>query len=461
VAPSLTIVGLGPGDASLLTYEASDALAGANEVWLRTARHPAVAALPPGPAYRSFDSVYEEATSFDDVYRRITDAVWERARGPAGVVYAVPGHPLFGEATVQVLLARAGEASIGVRIVPGLSFLDASCALLGLDPLAEGLLLLDALALDPRGRGLIPQRPVLIGQVHGARAASLAKLALLEAYPAEHTVQIVSRAGTVEARRTDAPLSELDHDPSLFDHLTSIYVPAVAPEQDVRSFEGLRRVVARLRAPEGGCPWDLKQTHASLKRYLIEEAYEALEALDEGDPHRMAEEFGDLMMQVLLHAQIAEDEGAFAIEDVIAGIASKLIRRHPHVFGDAVVADAEEVLQNWEALKQDERGDQPVLAAVPASLPALAQAQSVQGRAEKAGIAPPRDRAAAMRALGPGSIELDAAGLGEALFSIAGLARERGIDAEEALRSAIGRYRAEATARERAADASPPGERRY
>lgn len=444
----LTVVGIGPGDPAHLTVAARDTLAAAPEVWLRTARHPTVAALPAGPRYLSFDDVYDAAPSFDEVYETIVARVLALAARPDGAVYAVPGHPMFGEATVGALLARAPAAGIEVRIIPGVSFADEAAAALGIDPLAGGLLLLDALALSERSRLLVPQRPTLIAQVYDGRAASHAKLALLETYPPEHTVRIVA-AGAVR----ETTVERLDRD-TMFDHLTTLFVPPLTATADVRSFEGLRAVVARLRAPEGGCPWDLEQTHATLKRYLLEEAYEALDALDDGDPKRMAEELGDLLMQVLLHAQVAEDDGEFVIEDVIAAIATKLIRRHPHVFGETEVSGAQEVLRNWETLKKEERGDAPLLDAVPKALPALAQAQSVQSRAAKAGLAPAPATPAALEGALAGALARTTSveALGELLFGIVELAREHEIDAEEALRLAVRRFRAHVAEAERAGD---------
>jgi tetrapyrrole methylase family protein/MazG family protein len=442
-ANPLTIVGLGPGDASLLTIEARDVLASAGEVWLRTARHPTVAGLPPGPGYHSFDEIYESGASFDQVYERIVARVLELAARPEGVVYAVPGHPLFGEATTRALLERAATSGISASVVPGISFLDAAAAALALDPLADGLLLIDALALAPHRRLLAPQRPTIIAQVYDRRAASQVKLSLLEAYPPDHPVKIVRAAGTADARVVDTRIAELDRSDG-FDHLTLVYLPALPMLEDVRTFEGVRAVVARLRAPEGGCPWDLEQTHETLRRYLLEEAYEALDALDQGEPKRLAEEMGDLLMQIVLHAQIAEDNGEFAIEDVFASIATKLIRRHPHVFGDMQVEGADEVLRNWETLKKQERGDEPLLDHVPKAMPALMQAQSVQSRATKAGYAPegitPDAAVAALRELvdGPATPE----SLGKLLMAIVAMARSRDIDAEDALRLAITRYRA-------------------
>jgi tetrapyrrole methylase family protein/MazG family protein len=449
--PSITVVGLGPGDASLLTIEARDILAAAGEVWLRTGRHPTVEGLPPGPRYDSFDDIYELEASFDAVYHAIVERVLELAKRPGGVVYAVPGHPLFGEATVRALLLQAPSRGINVRITAGVSFLDTIAVTLGLDPLSDGLLVLDALTLDDRGRLLVPQRPTVIAQVYDQRAASLAKLALLEAYPPEHVVRVVSSAGAANTLTVETTIAELDRDPALFNHLVTLYVPPLALIDDTRSFEGLRRIVAQLRNPDGGCPWDLEQTHETLKRYLLEEAYEALDALDAGDPHKLAEELGDLMMQVLLHAQVAEDGDEFVIEDVLREIAAKLVRRHPHVFADTQVDGAQEVLRNWETLKQAEREgtETSPLDHVPKALPALAQAQSLQSRAAKAGIDPaPLNGDALSRALADLTSATDSATaekLGDLLFGVVALARTQGLDAEESLRMTLLRFRDEAS----------------
>ncbi len=439
----LTIAGLGPGNPGLLTIEARDLFGGADEVWLRTSRHPTVASLPQGPRYESFDAEYDAAATFDEVYARIAERVLALARRPEGVIYAVPGHPLFGEATVQRLLGDAQDAGIAVRIVAGVSFVDALAAELAIDPAADGLLLLDALQLGDHRRLLAPQRPTIIAQVYNQQSASQAKLALLDVYPPEHPVTVVSAAGEASVMRSDVPLRALDHDAGMYTHLTSLYLPPLSLVDDIRTFEGLRAVVARLRSPDGGCPWDLEQTHESLKRFLLEEAYEALDALDGGEPATMAEELGDLLMQVLLHAQLGEDEGTFVIEDVLASIAAKLIRRHPHVFGDVEVDGAGEVLRNWETLKKAERGDAPLLDAVPLAMPALAQAQSVQGRATKAGLGDAPTAGAALAALfastAGGTATLES--MGEMLFGIVGLARAQDLDAEESLRLAVRRFR--------------------
>ncbi len=212
-------------------------------------------------------------------------------------------------------------------------------------------------------------------------------------------------------------------------------------KRELRTFAGLRRVVAILRGP-GGCPWDRVQTHETLRPFLVEEASEALAALDEGDADRLREELGDLLLEVLLHVQIAEELGEFTLADVVHGIADKLVRRHPHVFGEAVAETPEAVVDQWEELKREERGERSALSGIPETLPALALAQAVQRRAERAGFAW-ESAGQAWDALTEELEELrqartpdeQRAETGDALFALAGVARWLQVDAEEALRS--------------------------
>ncbi len=212
-------------------------------------------------------------------------------------------------------------------------------------------------------------------------------------------------------------------------------------EHDLQTFEGLRGLVSTLRGPEG-CPWDRVQTHASLRPFLLEEASETLAALDEGDPARLCEELGDLLLEVLLHVQIAEEAGEFALADVVGGIADKLVRRHPHVFGEVVAETPGAVVEQWERLKRDERAGGSALDGVPPTLPALARAQALQRRAVRAGFAWETIEQA-WAALDEELAELKAARTpeeqceeaGDVLFAAAELARRLEVDAEEALHS--------------------------
>ena len=213
--------------------------------------------------------------------------------------------------------------------------------------------------------------------------------------------------------------------------------------QDLSRFETLVEIIARLRAPDG-CPWDKEQTHRTLRANLLSECYEALEALDSGDADALCEELGDLLLQIVLHAQIAKDDKEFEISDVIRGISAKIIRRHPHIFGTAKVKDTAEVLHNWEALKKAEReGGGSMLEGVPKDTPALAYAYEISRRAVRVGfewenIEGVIDKLAeeVKEIRESGSREEKEQEFGDLLFTLVNIARWEGIDAEAALREA-------------------------
>jgi tetrapyrrole methylase family protein/MazG family protein len=219
------------------------------------------------------------------------------------------------------------------------------------------------------------------------------------------------------------------------------------PDKKTDSFTELKNIIARLRGPHG-CPWDKKQTHASLRPFLVEESYEVLQALDEGIPEKLRAELGDLLLQIMLHAQIAAETGQFDIDDVISGISSKLIHRHPHVFGGQEVKDVEEVEQNWEALKQEERAEgESILAGMPEQMPALAYSQSMQRRVAGVGFDWKKvEEIIDKLAEEVGEIKQatskqeKANEFGDLLFTLANIARRLDIDLEMALRAANQRF---------------------
>lgn len=224
------------------------------------------------------------------------------------------------------------------------------------------------------------------------------------------------------------------------DGAEALMIPALEPEVAQRSLLGLRALVHRLRAP-GGCPWDRAQTHESLIRYVIEEAYEVADAIRHEGAEQLAEELGDLLLQVFLHAELAEEAGDFTLDDVVARLATKLVSRHPHVFGGVTVANATDVERNWEQLKATEKPERTsALDGVARSLPALLAAQEIQRRLKKAGFDWP-DRGGVERKLAEELAELASATpddlpseLGDVLFALARLGLDSGADAEEALR---------------------------
>lgn len=217
-------------------------------------------------------------------------------------------------------------------------------------------------------------------------------------------------------------------------------------------FRELAEIMARLRAP-GGCPWDREQSHQSLKPYLLEETYEVLEAIDRGGGEKLAEELGDLLLQIVFHAQIAAEHGSFTIDDVAGGISDKLRHRHPHVFADVKVRDSDDVIHNWEQLKREEARNsdrQSILDGIPSALPALQRATDVQKRVAKVGFdwedasgpaAKVREELAEVEeARAAGAADRIAEEIGDLLFAVVNLARLLGVSSEDALRVAVGRF---------------------
>ncbi|MCL6548720.1 MAG: MazG family protein [Alicyclobacillus sp.] len=343
------VVGLGPGDMSLLPLGSYRLLTSGRPVYLRTSVHPVVDALrEEGISFTSFDPLYERMDRFPDVYRRIAEELIGAARMRGDIVYAVPGHPLMAEQSVQNLLS---SGAVEVVVGPGHSFLDSVYAAVQADPV-EGFLLLDGTALE--AAQLRPDMHTWIAQVYSTAVASDVKLTLMEVYPDDYPVTVVRGAGVPGVQRCRrVPLYELDR-LDVLDHLTTVFVPKT-DDGRVRRRDPwyVAQLVARLRAP-GGCPWDRRQTHESLRPYVLEEAYEVAEAIDKGDPEALAGELGDLFLQVLLHAQIAQEAGDFSIRDVYAALSDKLIRRHPHVFGDRRAKDAAEAERLWREAKGKE-----------------------------------------------------------------------------------------------------------
>ncbi|MBA4495813.1 nucleoside triphosphate pyrophosphohydrolase [Paenactinomyces guangxiensis] len=381
------VVGLGFGDEQSLPLGTLNLLETGERVWLRTEKHPVVSWLKQkGIDFRSFDRVYEAHDEFSAVYRAIAEKLFDMARTSSPVIYAVPGHPMVAEKTVRILLAEGPERGIKIEVRGGGSFLDASFARLEIDPI-EGFQLVDGNELDPEQ--INPRVHVLVGQVYDRLVASDVKLALMETYPDEHRVQIATALGVegLEQIKT-VPLFELDRTDDFTD-LTSVYVPPLKDGKGLyRRFDFLTGIIEHLRSPEG-CPWDRKQTHESLRPYLIEEAYEFLDAVAGQDAEGMADELGDVLLQVMLHAQIAKEEGTFDIYEVIGRLSDKMIRRHPHVFGDQAAETAEDVKRNWEQIKKQERSGEEMkslLDGIPNHLPALLKSYELQKKAAKAGF---------------------------------------------------------------------------
>ncbi|MFD1204482.1 nucleoside triphosphate pyrophosphohydrolase [Sporosarcina contaminans] len=348
---TITIIGLGAGDLDQLSLGIYRKLKEAEFLIVRTEQHPAIEQLrAEGIKIDSFDEVYVENDAFETVYEEITERLLALSK-EKHITYAVPGHPLVAERTVQLLIEKEREGFVKLQFAGGNSFLDPIFAALRIDPI-EGFQLVDG--TDMKRDDVQMTQHVLIGQVYDAFVASEVKLSLMEKYAYDHPVTIVTAAGSSSEKLRTVPLFELDRETEI-DNLTTVYVPPVIErERRLKEWSAFREIIAALRAPDG-CPWDREQTHESLKRYLIEEAHELLQAIDQEDDEGMVEELGDVLLQVFLHAQIGEDNGYFAMEDILQAVGEKMIRRHPHVFGDRNVENSDEVLKNWQEIKKAEK----------------------------------------------------------------------------------------------------------
>lgn len=447
-ANGITIVGLGPGDPMLMTREVWSILQTAHEIYLRTSYHAAVDNFPDNLQVHSFDDLYETCETFEDVYREIVSQILILGNRPEGVIYGVPGHPFVAEYTGPEIYRQAREAGIPVRVCDGISFLEVVFSALGIDPYPHTALV-DALALvTGHHPPFPPDTPALIAQIYDSYIAAEVKLSLMNIYPDEHPVSMVHAAGTSETLIEAIPLFEIDRSPHI-GISTALYLPPVGIGT---SFESLQEIAAHLRAPEG-CPWDQEQTLQTLQPSLLEETFEVLEAIDKGQPDKIQEELGDLLLVVAMLMQITSEQGDFTSAEVIRAITSKLIHRHPHVFGDMQVDGSQAVLQNWEELKAQERAangepERDLLAGVSIALPALAQAQEYQSRTARVGFDWP-NIAGVLEKVAEELVELQnskddhtrVAELGDLLFALVNLSRWYEVDAESALRAANTRFR--------------------
>jgi tetrapyrrole methylase family protein/MazG family protein len=392
MAAQITIVGLGTGDENQLTLGVWKKLQKASKLYLRTGDHPVVRMLSENQlAFETFDAIYETHDRFEQVYEAIANELIRLAQmHQQEIIYAVPGHPMVAESTVQLLKERCPQEDIALELLGGESFLDQAFLRFGFDPI-EGFQLLDATSL---GRySFNPLLHTIIGQVYDLYTASDVKLGLMEVYPDDYPVIVGHALGIAgQEQLVEVPLYELDRVQG-YSNLSLIWVPRSGKDELLnRTFGRLHEIVQILRSPEG-CPWDREQTHASLRKNLIEETYEVLETIDDDDPDAMCEELGDLMLQVLLHSQMEEETGAFTVYDVIETLNEKLIRRHPHVFGNNKAEDADEALVNWNAVKTEEKRKKGVdlqqlstLSGVPRDLPGLMKAWKLQKKAAVVGF---------------------------------------------------------------------------
>ncbi len=377
--PRVTVVGLGPGDERYLTRVTERLLRDAPVARLRTGRHPAAAEFAEIPTY---DEWYETATSFEDLYHRIVDDL-ARLAATSPVVYAVPGSPLVAERTVELLLERA---DLEVEVVPAVSTVDAVCSALGVDPMAVTLTICDAVA----GEG--PMRcpgALLILQTYSPEILAL----VADRLDGVETVCVVRHAGMSDQSIRWMPVRDL-HRVDDADHLTSLYVPASR-----HAGVAVADLVDLMKLLRVQCAWDREQTHDSLLRHLLEETYEVIDAVTryaravEGDGdvalarREAEEELGDLLFQIVFHAELGSEEESFTLSSIADAVHHKLVQRHPHVFGDVTVSSASDAESRWEQLKKSEKKRESVTDGIAWELPGFVLHAKLLRKAAAAGVA--------------------------------------------------------------------------
>jgi len=439
------IVGLGPAGLDRVSNSIRSLLdESSTPVVGRTLDHPASVELDALRPVIWCDDLYESSETFEEVYDSIAARVVDLAsEGP--VTYAVPGSAFVGERAVAAVRDRCEQAGIECGVEGGESFLDLAVEHAGIDPFERGFQVIDAHQMP---EPLLLHVPTLIVQIDGAAAFTRVHERLSRLLDADSPVTVLSDLGMKTQSVTEMRLGDLR--PEHAGLRVTIALDVEAP-----GWPGLVRTNSRLRRE---CPWDREQTHQSLARHLLEEAYETLDAIDglstdtaevdvDGYVH-LEEELGDLLLQVVFHATLAGEADMFGVEEVAETVRRKLVRRHPHVFGDVEAETADDVMANWEALKRDEKGRESVLDGVPAALPALAKSLELQSRAASVGFDWPDLEGVLAKVHEEIAEVLDAIGdadalqseVGDLLFSAVNLARHLSVDPEMALRGAAARF---------------------
>ncbi len=426
----MRVVGLGPGPSDLLTQRTVKLLSTSTAARLRTREHPAAQEFPEIPSY---DALYESAASFEELYRAIVDDLVALAKESGEVVYAVPGSPIVAEHTTELLLARSDVRTV---IEPAVSVIDVACAALGQDPMTVSVRVCDALGSTEAFRG---PGPLLVLQTYSPEIL----VTVADRLPRGTAVTILHHLGLGDEQIVSVS-SEMLPSFELADHLTSLWVSGIRTTGE--TMDDLVSFAKRLRAE---CPWDQQQNHASLVKYLLEESYEAIEALEnfvrespEGsdDPALIAhveEELGDLLFQVVFHAELGDEEERFNLATIADSVRDKLTGRHPHVFGEVKLDSSDDVVVQWEQIKKEEKGRTGAMDGIVWQLPALTLANKVLSRARRTTVALETGAEAKDLAMEKIQLKPSTESLGAALWSIVVLANEFDIDLEGALREQI------------------------
>lgn len=451
MAGKLFLVGLGTGNSQDLPRDTVKILKESRVLCLRFPSHPVIKELNLENV-EAFEDLFDRTHQLQEGEALLRNRILERAR-KENVVYAVTGHPAIDgyQCNINKIKADAQRAGIEIQICPAPSIMD-SCGEF-IEP-GDAVSLFSAAELEPKK--LHPGNAYLVTGLEWRKAGEhVYHIFLQAAYSSEHVIHtFFFPVHEAKLESTPCLLKDLTN-PEIRNRMVAIYFPPCPYKQHSLSlWIRLVEIMACLRG-ENGCAWDREQTHQSLKKYLIEETCEVLDALERRDMHNLQEELGDLLLQVVFHACIAEEAGYFNIDNVLEGIISKLLRRHPHVFGSVKAETVSQVNENWERIKveekdKDQRG-RSILEEIPRTFPALLRAQKVQNRVARVGFDWPEISGAwdkleeelgeLRKAILNGEQKASEEELGDLLFAVVNIARFLKVNAEEALNQSIHKFR--------------------
>lgn len=440
----INIIGLGPGSIDQLTYGAIQKIKGDNKKFLRTKVHPTVEYFDDNNIeYISFDDYYEEEDTFDDLYQKIANTLIEKLSEYDEIDYFVPGNPMIAEKTVEILI---NNDNIQTQIISGMSFIEPMLELIGRDPI-NGLKIIDG--SDFKKTLLNINMDIIITQTYNNRILGDIKLISSEIYSDDYEIYIVDAAGVEGKEKIEKiPIYMLDR----IDYvgpLTSIFIPRVDQiDKEIFDFNDVVDIMDILRG-ENGCPWDIEQTHESIRKNVIEEAYELVNAIDNDDYDNIIEELGDVLFQVVFHAKIGSDEGYFDLHEVTTELVRKLKYRHPHIFSENKVVNSEKVVYNWDRMKDSQvnyKSKTEKMENITNSLPQLLKSYKIQKIAKEVGfdwddVSGPIEKLSEeteelLEAIESNNVANIEEELGDLLFTIVNIARFLDVDPEVSLNKA-------------------------
>ncbi|MEG2738965.1 nucleoside triphosphate pyrophosphohydrolase [Clostridium sp.] len=443
----IKIIGLGTGNIEDITVGTLKILETEKNIYFRTLNNPLISFIKEkNIKFKTYDHFYNKQLDLDEVHKNIAEDLVKLNKEVGDIVYGVPGHPLIGELSVELLIDICNKENIQYKIFQAVSFIDVIIEKLKIDP-SEGLKIINSNNLSNQ---IIDKRNgIIITDIYNQFIASEVKLKLSEIYDDETSITFIKGAGIkgLESIR-EIKLYELDMQEDI-DDITSIYVSKdLNGRKDIYDLIDLIDV---LRG-ENGCPWDREQTHESIKNAIVEESYEVKDAIEKEDEYALIEELGDVLLHVVFHASIGKEDEYFNFTDVLEGIYKKMVFRHPHIFKDDLIS-SEEVVQNWEEIKKEEKGFETMtdeLNGIASALPALIRAHKVQNKARKVGFDFDNIKDVSEKVIEELKEVLDVYNIenreriteevGDLLFSCVNVARFLDVDEEEALNKTTDKF---------------------